>query len=37
MTLEVVLCQRLGEYISNVVFCINREYLDEFLVRTCPR
>ena len=29
MTLKVVLCQRLGEYVSNLVFCINRKYLDK--------
>ncbi len=32
MMLKVVLCQRLGEYISNPVFHINREYLDKSLV-----
>ncbi len=31
MTLEVVLCQRLGEYVSNLVFGIDREYLDKSL------
>ena len=31
MTLKVVLCQRLGEYVSNLVFCVNREYLDKSL------
>ena len=27
--LKVVLCQMLGKYISNLVFCVIREYLDE--------
>ncbi len=31
MTLEVILCQRLGEYVSNLVFRIDREYLDKSL------
>ena len=31
MTLKVVLCQRLGEYVSNLVFCIDREYLNKSL------
>ena len=29
--LKVVLCQRFGEYVSNLVFCVNREYLDKSL------
>ncbi len=29
VTLKVVLCQRLGEYVSNLVFCVDREYLDK--------
>ena len=32
VTLKVVLCQRLGEYVSNLVFCVDREYLDKSLV-----
>jgi len=32
MTLKVVLCQRIGEYVSNLVFHIDREYLDKSLV-----
>jgi hypothetical protein len=31
MTLKDILCQRLGEYVSNLVFCIDREYLDKSL------
>ncbi len=31
MMLKVVLCQRFGEYISNLVFRIDREYLDKSL------
>ncbi len=31
MTLEVILCQGFGECISNLVFCVDREYLDESL------
>ncbi len=31
MMLEVVLCLRLGEYVSNLVFRIDREYFDESL------
>ncbi len=31
VTLKVILCQRLGEYISNLVFCVDREYLDKSL------
>ncbi len=31
MTLEVVLCQRLGKYVSNLVFCVDRENLDKSL------
>ncbi len=31
MTLKVVLCQRLGKYISNLVFGVDREYLDKTL------
>ncbi len=31
MTLKVVLCQRLGEYVSDLVFLIDREYLDKSL------
>ena len=31
MTLKDVLCQRLGEYVSNLVFRIDREYLDKSL------
>ena len=37
VTLKVVLCQRFGEYVSNLVFSVDREYLDESLVRTRPR
>ena len=29
MTLEVVLCQSFGECISNLVFCVNREYFNK--------
>ena len=29
VTLKVVVCQRLGEYVSNLVFCVDREYLDK--------
>ncbi len=32
MTLKVILCQRLGKYISNLVFGVDREYLDKSLV-----
>jgi hypothetical protein len=32
MTLKVVLCQRLGKYVSNLVFGVDREYLDKTLV-----
>jgi hypothetical protein len=31
MTFKDILCQRLGEYVSNLVFCIDREYLDKSL------
>jgi hypothetical protein len=31
VTLKVVLCQRFGEYLSNLVFCVDREYLDKSL------
>jgi hypothetical protein len=31
MTLKVVLCQRFGEYVSNLVFSVDREYLDKSL------
>ena len=31
VTLKVVLCQRLGEYVSNLIFCVDREYLDKSL------
>ena len=31
VTLKVVLCQRFGEYVSNLVFCVDREYLDKSL------
>ena len=31
MTLEVVLCQGLGKYVSNLVFCVDRENLDKSL------
>ncbi len=31
MTLKVVLCQGLGKYVSNLVFCANREDLDKSL------
>jgi hypothetical protein len=31
MTLEVILCQSLGKCISNLVFCVDREDLDESL------
>jgi len=30
VTLKIVLCQRFGEYVSNLVFCVDREYLDKF-------
>ena len=29
VTLKIVLCQRFGDYVSNLVFCVNREYLDK--------
>ena len=29
MTLKVILCQRFGEYVSNLVFSVDREYLDK--------
>jgi hypothetical protein len=29
MTLEVILCQRLGEYVSNLVFGVDWEYFDK--------
>jgi hypothetical protein len=29
VTLKIVLCQRFGEYVSNLVFCVDREYLDK--------
>ncbi len=32
MTLEVILCQRLGEYVSNLVFGVDWEYLDKSLL-----
>ena len=32
MTLEVVLCQGLGKYVSNLVFCVDREDLDKSLM-----
>ncbi len=31
MTLKVILCQRLGKYVSNMVFGVKREYLDKSL------
>ena len=31
VTLEVVLCQGLGKYVSNLVFCVDRENLDKSL------
>ncbi len=31
MTLEVILCQGLGKYVSNLVFRVNREDLDKSL------
>ena len=31
MTLEVILCQSFGECVSNLVFCVDREYLDKSL------
>ncbi len=31
MTLEVILCQSLGKYVSNLVFCVDREDLDKSL------
>ena len=31
MTLKVVLCQRLGEYVGNLIFHVDREYLDKSL------
>jgi hypothetical protein len=31
-TLKVILCQRLGEYISNLVFGVDWEYLDKSLL-----
>ena len=37
VTLKVVLCQRFGENVSNLVFCVDREYLDESLVWTHSR
>ncbi len=32
MTLKIVLCQRFGESISNLILGIDRENLDEFLL-----
>jgi hypothetical protein len=32
MTLKAILCQRLSKYVSNLVFGVNREYLDKSLV-----
>ena len=32
MTLKVILCQRLSKYVSNLVFGVDREYLDKSLV-----
>ena len=32
MTLKVILCQRFGEYVINLDFCVDREYLDKSLV-----
>jgi hypothetical protein len=29
VTLKVILCQRFGEYVSNLVFSVDREYLDK--------
>ncbi len=29
MTLEVILCQGFGECVSNLVFCVNREYFNK--------
>jgi hypothetical protein len=29
VTLKIILCQRFGEYFSNLVFCVDREYLDK--------
>jgi hypothetical protein len=31
MTLEVVLCQGLGKYVSNLICCVDREDLDKSL------
>ncbi len=31
MTLEVILCQGLGKYVSNLVFYVNRKDLDKSL------
>jgi len=31
MTLKVIFCQRLGEYVINLVICFDREYLDKSL------
>jgi hypothetical protein len=31
MTLEVILCQSFGECVSNLVFCVNREYYNKSL------
>ncbi len=31
MMLKVVLCQRLGKYVSNLVFGVDREYLEQTL------
>jgi hypothetical protein len=31
MTLKVILCQRLGKYVSNLVFSVHKEYLDKSL------
>jgi hypothetical protein len=31
MTLKVIRCQSLGEYVSNLVFCVDREDLDKSL------
>ncbi len=31
ITLGVILCEGLGKYVSNLVFCVNREDLDKSL------
>ncbi len=37
MTLEVVLCQGLGKYVSNLVFCVDRENFDKTLTHVLAK